>query len=310
MKRLNILWSYAYLKNEKSYSLIRALPEVSNILIDCGAFTAWMTGKEITIEKYIEVCKQRFHGKVWQYIALDKIRVPAETRTNLAKMLDAGLTPMPVYVEGMDLTEIPVMVKLNQHICVPGGTKSSNDFIHHRIQSAHKASEGKAKIHALGFLRFPDVFQLPLFSGDSSSYSASSRFGKFFRFSPRTGPSSHSFEKVTKSQEFLQYINRCNVPKDLLYSKMFNSGEKSFLVLNTVFIHIQYSRFCLERGFKYFWAISEIAWVNKIAAVLNAWQVDHFDYPLALETFDHLQKLTQNNDERYESLVIDLLRKY
>lgn len=311
--RFNILWSYAYLKNDRSYDVIQQLGTCANVLIDCGAFTAWMTGKEITIDEYIKVCKQRLHGKVWQYIALDKIRVPAETRTNLQKMLDAGLTPMPVWVEGMDENEIPGLVDINEHICVPGGTKSSDDFIYHRIQTAHKVTNGRAKSHALGFLRFPDIFRLPLFSGDSSTFSNGSRFGVFARFSPDKGVVGMRLDQVRKSPEFLQHMLKCSVPKDHLYSEKLHTGGASFLTFNTVFAHVKYSQFCLAKGFRYFWAVPDVAWLNRICSVLNSYQNTHFNFVECLNTFNTLQDMAKNwetNSGRYLATIAAMVRKY
>ncbi len=307
---LNILWSYAYLKSANSYRIIDVLTSCSNVLIDSGAFTAYQTGKEITIDQYIEACKRYFHGRVWQYIMLDKIKNPAGTRMHLKKMYEAGLTPMPVWVVGMEESEVKDLVAYNPHICVAGGVGSGDDFAHYRYQAAFRASEKTAKIHSLGFLRWPDVFRLPLFSGDSSTYSNGSRWGVFARFSPQKGVECLRIDNITKDPVFLQWMKKCDVPDEVIYGAKMNTGGDSFLTFNTVFAHIKYSQFCLAKGFRYFWAIPDAAWLNRLAATIYAYQGDHFNFVQCLRMYYHLRDLMQNDFDSYLTTTKDILRKY
>jgi len=49
----NILFSYAYLKNEKDIKRFYEYRNL-NILVDSGAFTAWTKGKVVNIDEYVE----------------------------------------------------------------------------------------------------------------------------------------------------------------------------------------------------------------------------------------------------------------
>lgn len=173
-RRLNILISHAHLRNNRANAevLYPLLVELSrrgllNLLVDSGAFTAYTTGRPIPIEEYISWCKNIYADTAWQYIALDAVANPAGTRSNLNKMLAEGLKPMPVQVMNEDLVKVKELVEINPFICVAGGVTQPIPFMQARYKKLFELTEGKARIHGLGFVKLPEMWQVPLFSVDS-----------------------------------------------------------------------------------------------------------------------------------------------
>jgi hypothetical protein len=304
---LNILWSYAYLKNPSDLFNVLSLCDSANILIDSGAFTAYMAGKTIDVKTYSEFCKNHLHGKVWQYIALDRVKDAKVTAENLDYMVAQGLRPMPVFQINEDFSRMKYLTEVNPHVCVAGGVGTNDDYIRHRYQSAFKASDYKAKIHALGYLRFPDVFRLPLFSGDSCSFAAGQMWGSFQRFSPRLGVVSNTLAQVKKSPDWLQFIAKCGLTREDVLKESFNKGTGSFLTCATLFAHVQFSKFCLEKNFRYFFAIPNKQWVAILASVLGSANKNYFNYKECSNTLTELRKMS---DQERAPLITSLLRKY
>lgn len=323
MSKFNFLFSYAYLWDEdikkskrtgeeKKYMCRQkqledtalALTSYSDVLIDCGAYTAYTRGKTIPIEQYISDCK-RYHGKVWQYIQLDKVRNPEVTATNLDKMLQSGLRPMPVLQIGEKFERMATLVKINKWVCCAGGVYTPAKWIHHRYQQAYKASGGKANIHALGFLRFPDVFQLPIASGDSSAYYNGMKYGWLVTFDKRQGLVQIHNTQIKKKgsrgidKRFIDYMEMCGIRPEDIVSGVYNHGQRSFLTLACVHAYINFAKFCHEKNFKFFFVIIDFMNLMGIMCVNAFNQGEYFDYKQAAAMYDYLQDIRVNNKQKW-----------
>jgi len=197
-KRLNLLASFAYLRDDPFYvDLLLALAPFANILIDSGAHTNYQLrlaaaagkptrAREVLLQDYVDFCL-KIDGKVWQYIALDVIRNKAATDKNLDAMLVAGLRPMPVYIEGHDASDLARILAVNPRICVAGAVAASDTYIRRRYAEILNLSGGVAKIHGLGYGRFPGTFKAAFASCDSSSFNYGSRYGVIYLYNRQTG---------------------------------------------------------------------------------------------------------------------------
>ena len=244
-----------------------------NLLIDSGAFTAFMSGAEIKIEDYIKACRDHYHNNCWQYVMLDKIRNPAETRVNAGKMHDAGLSPMGVWVIGEEKKFLKDLMDINDHLCVAGGFDMPRSAMHGRYQAAYRHTDGKAQIHGLAFVKFPDMYQIPLNSVDSSTYSAGQRFGKCDIFHPVTGIRSWDghFIKSPKVKDIPIDLQRAFIraglkPSDRMRKDLY-SGAGSFPGGVTVDAHLRYQRYSEAKGLKHFLAVGGLTWVYIILKV-------------------------------------------
>lgn len=297
--RPNLLISYAYARpSPKVMDMTLALADVVPMLIDSGAFTnyqerrkAAIGGKRaspITIGEYVEACR-RFDGRVWEYIQLDEIRDPPGTARNLDLMLQAGLKPMPVFVMGERYERVPELVATNERICVAGGQRGTT-AAQARYQKAYAASGNRARIHALGFTRFPLVWQLPLASGDSSTFAAGSRYGTVMVYDPRRGLRQVPFKEIVAAgsrhpdyEATVGFLRRCNVRADQIRDPALLAGTYGLAAKAAVFATLQFHRACVERGFRFFFAITGAHWTAVIAAVALARNgPTSFDYPAAI----------------------------
>lgn len=192
-KALNILFSHAFVRArgepKKAFDCCAHLSRIGklNLLVDSGAFTAFRSGQPIEVGEYIEWCKSIYHESAWQYVALDVVRDPRATAVNLTAMVAAGLKPMPVQTIGAPMEQVSEMVAINDHICVAGGIDNPVNWMQGRYNKVFEASGNKARIHGLGFVKWPAMWQCHLNSVDSSSWMAGQRWGHVFLFSPNKG---------------------------------------------------------------------------------------------------------------------------
>lgn len=247
-----------------------------DVLIDSGAFSAYNSGAEISLDEYIEYCHKYYHSNSWQYIQLDKIKQPDVSEKQLHVMVQNKLKPMPVLVAGMDFSNMKDYTEINNHVCVAGGVGTADKYIYYRYQQAFKESNGKAKIHALGFLRFPDLYQLPIYSGDSSTYAVGSMFGSMQKFDERKGIISliSSGGSLLKSPNTFmknldhtthKFLLQCNVDiRDSIIKGTFCNGGFSVTCFITILAYINYSYAAKLANRKVFLAVSDISWLVKI----------------------------------------------
>lgn len=233
--KLNILFSYAYLRNTPIEKWL-PLAEVANILIDSGGYTNyWQSIKEaaghkrsmkpISMDAYIEFCK-RVHGKVWGYIALDLPRNTEVTLKQLAIMADAGLKPLPVFPEGMEWHHLEDMLRVNNYVCIAGAVYSKDEYIIQRYQRAKQIGGDSIRIHGLGFGRYPEIIGSLLYSGDSSTWLNSSKYGMVMTFDAERGfnyQMKRDFKKdrAERFYKFSRWYEKCNVTiEDLMNEKL------------------------------------------------------------------------------------------
>ena len=94
MDKLNCLVAYPYCSPDLMGKMKRFPQDRLRFLLDCGAFTAWQTGKKIELDdycKFVETCDP----KPWRYFSLDVIGDAEKTAANFEKMLERGFKPVP-----------------------------------------------------------------------------------------------------------------------------------------------------------------------------------------------------------------------
>lgn len=330
--RLNLLFSYAFIgdKHTGFEDLILAIAPYVNILIDSGAFSNLSArikhpGDDfvppITLEGYMKSCSTRYHGKVWQYIVLDVINNPTQTRINLDKMYQAGLKPMPVLTGGMEFeAALEFATSYNRRICVSGGVRSGDDFIYQRYQKAFKASEGKALIHGLGFLRWPDIFKLPIATGDSSTSSGGARFGQMSIYDEQKGLMRLNWQDLFKSVsgkdderrlKFLGFLRQANVSKEMLLDKESYRTSESVLGFMTLFAMMRMTNHSDRMGFGLFNALAGSLWLMMFMSTLDASHGTCFDYPLAISNLRKMRKMWADGEvEKLCHWSEDIFRKH
>jgi hypothetical protein len=273
--KLNVLYSYAYLRSNKALEtelLLLSEKGLINLLIDSGAFTAHNSGNPIDLPAYIEACK-RYDGRCWQYVALDVIEDKEQTQENLNLMAKANLKPMPVLTTDEDVSMAMDMVAFNPHIGVPGGTRTKGDWMKQRFQQVDKVTDGYAKIHGLGYVTFPEMYQLPLKTVDSSTWTMGRRFGTVKWFDKKNG-----LECIQAAE--MRKPNHKDIPAKLkeLWTDMglnpkdrfkdeYYSGRDTFNNYAITEAYLDMFRYSRRQGLEFFFVCGDLIDIATIGAI-------------------------------------------
>ena len=172
--KLNVLVAYPYMKTALIKALIESNDKI-NFLLDCGAFTAWKSGKPIALDNY---CKflDNLPIEPWRYFALDVVGNPVETMKNYNIMLNRGYKPLPVFTPNQDYKDIDEYYKTTDLIGVGGLTDKygSKGLIHLNKVFAH--TKGRA-VHLLGYTKPSFIKLFKPYSCDSSSWVRAQKYG-------------------------------------------------------------------------------------------------------------------------------------
>lgn len=318
LPRLSLLYSYYYLRNDKSAAadteLLVALAPYIDILIDSGAFTDFHMERKaaargtshlpLRLDDYIAwLHDTKEHW--WQYVMLDVIRDPRASRLNLQRMVSKGLRPMPVFTYPETLDVVPELVGINEHLCVSGGTDAARSFMHQRIHRVYDASERRAKIHGLAFVKYPDIYQLPLYSVDSSTWLAGKRFGTIHRYEPRHGMVGGPWQKTLAAKRdpsTILHLRRCNISPDVLRTRAkphwdTNDGIAASTTTNA---HLQFFRHAYSLGRHYFLACACSYQILEIVSIVASQHETGgtFDYVKALNLAHHLKRCWKSKAKR------------
>lgn len=173
---VNVLISWPYLevaqKGDIFWEMLDSFGPDTRLLVDSGAFTNWKANRDTRVEDYIAFIKG-LPVKPWRYFTLDKIGDPVTTKRNLHTMLDAGLTPVPIFTRGNTLEALD---ELYQHCDLVGvgvgvGTKGTLNYIRWVMENNTRP------IHWLGICTPNLVRYYQPYSCDSSSWESGGRYG-------------------------------------------------------------------------------------------------------------------------------------
>jgi hypothetical protein len=326
--KLNLLWSYAFIRKSASTNdaVIPMLCDHTRLLIDSGAFSDFgamkkaaaqgTSYKPISLPEYMAFCR-KYHGRVFQYIQLDKVQDPATSARNLAVMVDAGLKPMPVFVMGAPFESIPDLVAINEWICVAGGVGTPDAYIHPRFRRAFEASGGKAKIHGLGFTRWPDVFRLPIASGDSVTWCSAQMYGSLFLYDRLDGLRQvkrvelSGKTRTKRAEAFIGLARRCGVTYEQLLAPESYQGS-SYTVTSAfgVYAMLRFLDHSADVGFKLFLAFSNAnSHLCLLLATLSASDQRALDYQAARAMHDTLKRLWKTDKDKFTAACAAILRE-
>ena len=172
--KLNILVAYPYLKK----TLVEALTQQNskiNFLLDSGAFTAWKSGKPISLNQYCDFLDS-LPIKPWRYFALDVVGDAHATMENYQQMLQRGYNPIPVFTPSQKFEDIDEYYKTTDIIGCGGLTnKFGKEGIVYLTKVMQKV-QGR-KIHLLGYTKPDYIKHFRPYSCDSSSWTRAQRYG-------------------------------------------------------------------------------------------------------------------------------------
>jgi hypothetical protein len=328
--RVNVLASESYIQDIMHFrDVFTVVAPYMNVMIDSGAYTnltvkrQTAVGKKpfkkpVTLENYIKFCQSHYHGVVWRYIALDVIKDSQGSEDNLKAMLDAGLNPMPVFIEGWDQSKIANLLKIDHRLCVAGGVTGNDHYIRKRFREVFKVSGDIAQIHALGYFRYPDIYQLPIASSDSSSWCAGIQYGHMKIFSPREGFSQVNWQQLFKGgihskkrARFLRHlVVNCQIKKAFLKDSSNYTNRFGIPALVTTYAYLRAMEFGKGKGFEYILAVVDPESLCVILAVLHTLTPQGFDYHPARDLVIHLRKLRKDKPGQWLKLCEAIAKEY
>jgi hypothetical protein len=173
MLPLNILVAYPYLQSRMLAMLTDAAAAGARILIDSGAFTAHHAGSAIDLSAYMATLKA-LPFPTAGYFVLDVVGNPAATDVNLARMRDAGLDPVPIFIRGELPEKLDALYEHAPVVGIAGLAASRNAPGYLKWAMRHV---GTRPVHWLGFSRASYIAHYRPFALDCSSWESGGRYG-------------------------------------------------------------------------------------------------------------------------------------
>jgi hypothetical protein len=163
-----LLVSYAYLppflRNRHRYKF-------RDWVMDSGAFTAANSGKHISLEKYIEICRDLLTNdpQLTEVFALDVIGDHKASAKNCAAMWDAGIPAIPCFHYGEPESALVDMAATYPKIAIGGVAYKRGKG---KIEWAQQvfARVWPKRIHGFAYGGESHVMALPFHSVDASSW--------------------------------------------------------------------------------------------------------------------------------------------
>lgn len=274
---LNILCSYAYLEKSKAFTNLAmdlSMSGAANVMIDSGAFTLFNAKQKrdwLTLDNYCRFLDLYGH-KVEKYVMLDVIGNHQKSKDNYETMIKRGYNPMFVFtMHDNDFDYLKDASKNNEHMCIAGGVTTKGDWMRKRIQDSYKATNGK--LHALGYVTYPNIYQLPLHSVDSSSWIQGAQvYGNIPYFD--NGLKSISYRDILLGKKkvpakLIQVLEKIKVTTKEFSNLSNHRGKVSIGTVCSIIAHIEYQQLSKRQNLNLFLAVAlssqlaAIAYVNE-----------------------------------------------
>ena len=244
-------------------------------MIDSGAFSKHNAKSSdmshVNVDEYCKFC-EIVEPYCEKYVMLDVVGNAAQSRFNYETMIKRGFNPMYVMtLFDKDYNFLREAVKNNPHLCVAGGVTTKGTWMTKRFQTIYKESNNKALIHGLGYVTFPKMLQLPLYSVDSSSWNAQpARFGEIVYFD-------NGIKGIVGKMFFLgkkrvpdklqEELCELRVTPTMFFNKKLHRGAESIGVLASIYANIVMQRYCKRHGLDYFLAVGNVKQLEQIVYV-------------------------------------------
>lgn len=186
-KKLNILYAYPYFTSKALEEFSKIDRSKFRLIIDSGAFSAYNSGFKIEFNDYLRFLDSIKWLKPDAQVQLDVVFNPKETQENYKKSLELGYDVAPVFTRGDSIDYLYRLTENDSYVFIGGvqGGQGAKEFAKYILERFKNK-----KIHYLAFVRPDWLIHYSPYSTDSSSWSASQRFGqidvykngKLFRF--------------------------------------------------------------------------------------------------------------------------------
>lgn len=272
---LNVLVSYAYLQKNKEFTQLvtdASMSGTANVMIDSGAFTLFNAKQKrdwLTLDNYCRFLDLYGH-KVEKYVMLDVIGNHQKSKDNYETMIKRGYNPMFVFtMHDNDFDYLKDARKNNEHICIAGGVTTKGDWMRKRIQDSYKATNGK--LHALGYVTYPNIYQLPLHSVDSSSWIQGAQvYGNIPYFD--NGLKGVSYREVLKGKKKLpiklvQVLEKLKITPKEFSNTDNHRGRVSIATVCSIIAYIEYQKLSKRQNLNLFLATANLSQLKSLIYV-------------------------------------------
>lgn len=309
LPKLNLLFSYGVIgRNARFLDVLEGIGKYANIMIDSGAYTNRTMmmkklkydrsiEKPITLDEYVGFL-QKAHDKVWGYVNLDVIGEPEPTERNHLALLDKGFKPIPVITPGVTAQEVERMLQRSERVSIASSLKTNKQV----VAWVYQTSNGKAKVHMLGYSEYPQITEMPICYCDSSSFMSGGRYGSLQYFHKVEGMKIHPVHRRSNKGvidiESLNELQKNGVTLDDL-NNHFAKGEYSALSMVTVNAYVEMHKYLAQRP-AYFFSISTFGWLNVILSICVAKDARRaFDFHDARDEYRRLNELKNSSLPKY-----------
>ena len=187
-----ILCSYHYFGGTKLRDDMKRYfdPIVPDVFADSGGYSFFSRqGVELNVEEYADWLDENL-DLIHVYANLDIRGDLDRTLANQEYLESRGLNPLPVFHAEQDLKVLETYCKHYPYVCIGGvaGMKAQQGpLMGMLVRSFQVAAEHGAVLHGFGLTGWKILSMFPWYSVDSSSWSASFRFGNAHVFHPDRG---------------------------------------------------------------------------------------------------------------------------
>lgn len=182
---LNVLVAYPYWGKKTEEWLSRLQHSEYRLIIDSGAFTAWNTGKTITLDGYCSFLDSIERFRPFNAVQLDVFGDPEASYKNLLTMKSRGYDVMPVFTRGESLERLETFYEMTDYIMFGGIVVGGQNREY--VKWFLNKNKGR-KTHWLGFVNAPFIIKYQPESVDSSSWMSALRFGSAMLFNDAGKP--------------------------------------------------------------------------------------------------------------------------
>jgi len=255
-------------------------------MIDSGAYTIFNAktgGKGLDLNGYCTYLEQ-WAPYTEKYVMLDVINNDKETKYNYETMLARGFNPMFVFTRlDNDWAYLKDATNKNEHVCVAGGTISKAEWMQQRYQRVYK--NNPCKTHGLGFVKWPEMYQLPLHSVDSASWGHSVVYGLIPWFEPGVGLKTIdnkalvSGKKLKLPPGLIEAFEKVKAsPKEALDFRNYRSGMKGLNAYMSTLAFLEYQKYSYNNGLRVFMAIGAESQLRLVAGIQEQYEAGKLDW--------------------------------
>ena len=169
-----------------------------------------------------------------------------------------------------------------------------------------KMSGGRAMLHALGFMKYPEVLSLPLRFTDSTAWLNGSLYGSMTWFDPMTGFTEFSVREYVRRkrlgkdsqrmememQRKALYMASCGISPERVMDHQLYRGTLAFPGMSTIHQYIKMADY-VERAHNltYFFSASGLEQIYRLLSVFFNCDGEKFDYHAACKMYKNFRSL-------------------